>query len=80
MLRPNCVEGYQFAQHRPGVITIRMILNKSHPDFEKDFAFINGFYEENFTGRFDYKYEFVEKIAHDGGKSRCIVQEPKLSV
>ena len=80
LLRPNCVEGYQFVQHRPGVITIRMILNKTHPDFEKDFDFINRFYEENFIGRFDYKYEFVEKIAHDGGKSRCIVQEPKRSV
>ena len=48
-----------------------------------DFFYSKGtdsFYEENFTGRFDYKYEFVEKIAHDGGKSRCIVQEPKWSL
>lgn len=77
LLRPNCIEGYQFVQHRPGLITIRMILNKNHPDFKKDFAFIKSFYEENFAGRFEYKYEFVETIAHDGGKSRCIVQEPR---
>lgn len=77
LLRPNCIEGYQFVQHSPGVITIRMILNRSHVDFEKDFAFVKQFYADNFAGRFDYKYEFVNTIAHDGGKTRCIVQEPK---
>ena len=77
LIRPNCIEGYQFVQHRPGVITIRMILNKTHQDFEKDFDFIKRFYAENFAGRFDYQYEFVDTIAHDGGKSRCIVQDPR---
>ena len=76
LLRPNCIEGYQFVQHSPGIITIRMILNRSHVDFEKDFAFVQRFYAENFAGRFTYKYEFVDTIAHDGGKTRCIIHEP----
>lgn len=78
LLRPNCIGGYQFAQHKPGVITIRLILCRDHPDFSKDFAFVKAFYEENFTGRFEYVFEFVDEIPHDGGKMRCIVQEPNM--
>lgn len=72
---PDYIAGYQFIVHGPGNVTIKIVPNKSNPDYMKGVEYVKQYYQHNYEDRFVFDYELVDSISHDDGKLRIIVYE-----
>lgn len=72
---PGCALRYQFVQHAPGRVTLRVVPNKDSAGWDSEIRTVLGELEHTAAGRIDYSLEYVDDIPHDGGKIRFIVYE-----
>lgn len=72
---PNCAIQYQFVQHAPGNVTLRVVKNAAYADAEKEVRLIFDGWAERMRGRIRMRLEYVDSIPSDKGKLRFIVYE-----
>lgn len=72
---PDCVLRYQFVQHAPGNVTLRVVPNKAYHKWHEEVEVVLAELRKIAGDRIDYSLEYVQEIPHDGGKIRFIVYE-----
>lgn len=72
---PDCVYAYQFVQHSPGKVTVRVVPNSCYPHWRAEVDAVLSGLRRDAAGRIEYRLEFLESIPHNAGKIRFIVYE-----
>lgn len=66
---------YQYVQHAPGRVSIRVVPNKKYAGYKEDLQGLLNEIQAVAGNRIDYDLQLVDEIPHDGGKIRFIVYE-----
>lgn len=72
---PNCALRYQFVQHAPGRVTLRVVPDKTCAGYKEEIELVFNELKHTAGNRLDYDLQYVDEIPHDGGKIRFIVYE-----
>lgn len=66
---------YQYVQHCPGKVTLRVVPNRAYAGYKEDLQNLLNEIQGVAGDRIDYDLQLVDDIPHDGGKIRFIVYE-----